>query len=230
MRQQLKERDKQLEAWEEWLNLTNQLDERYEVFGCKKCRYFVGSEDGGNFFVCAMHPYGKRCCEDREQKSKKDCHQAGNIRHVLSTFVRLRGETMILNPNVISVYAGTPVEEINAISGLLQELQAMSRDCQIPIHSENREVYLGANRPRVKEIGELPQPPQAVGRYHPWVKTGHLIFVSGQFPLVNGVLKYAGKLGADLNDADGDEAAKLAGLNVLAQLHIATQQFETLDI
>ena len=68
VRQQLKERDKQLEAWEEWLDLTNQLDERYEVFGCKKCRYFVGSEDGGNFFVCAMHPYGKRCCEDREQK------------------------------------------------------------------------------------------------------------------------------------------------------------------
>jgi hypothetical protein len=28
----------------------NQLDERYEVFGCKGCRYFVGSEDGGNFF------------------------------------------------------------------------------------------------------------------------------------------------------------------------------------
>lgn len=61
---------------------------------------------------------------------------------------------MILNPNVISVYAGTPVEEINAIPGLLQELQAMSRDCQIPIYSEDREVYLGTNKPRVKEIGE----------------------------------------------------------------------------
>ena len=71
---------------------------------------------------------------------------------------------MILNPNVISVYAGTPVEEINAIPGLLQELQAMSRDCQIPIYSDSealatlgasdREVYLGTNKPRVKEIGE----------------------------------------------------------------------------
>ena len=50
MRQQLKERDKQLEAWEEWLDLANH-DERYEVFGCKGCRYFVGSEDGGNFLV-----------------------------------------------------------------------------------------------------------------------------------------------------------------------------------
>ncbi len=48
---------------------------------------------------------------------------------------------------------------------------------------------------RLADLGlTLPQPPQAVGRYHPWVRTGHLIFVSGQFPLVNGVLKYAGKL------------------------------------
>lgn len=75
----------------------------------------------------------------------------------------------------------------------------------------------------------LPEPPQAIGRYQPWIKTGHLIFLSGQLPLVNGVLKYPGKLGADLSDADGHEAAKLAGLNVLAQLHAATQQFEILD-
>jgi hypothetical protein len=45
---------------------------------------------------------------------------------------------MIFNPNVISVYAGTPVEEINTIPELLAELQAMSRDCKIPLHSEDR--------------------------------------------------------------------------------------------
>ncbi len=61
---------------------------------------------------------------------------------------------MIFNPNVISVDAGTPVEEINAIPELLQELQAMSRDCRTPIHSEEREVYLGKNKARVREIGE----------------------------------------------------------------------------
>jgi hypothetical protein len=71
---------------------------------------------------------------------------------------------MIFNPNVISVYAGTPVEEINAIPELFAELQAMSRDCKTPLHSDSealatlgasdREVYLGTNRPRVREIGE----------------------------------------------------------------------------
>jgi hypothetical protein len=66
LRQQLKDREQELEAWEDWFDLVHRLDECYEVFGCKGCRYFVGSQDGGNFFVCAMHPYGKRCCEDRE--------------------------------------------------------------------------------------------------------------------------------------------------------------------
>ena len=75
----------------------------------------------------------------------------------------------------------------------------------------------------------LPEPPQAIGRYQPWIKTGHLIFLSGQLPLVNRVLKYPGKLGADLSDTDGYEAAKLAALNVLAQLHVATKQFTLLD-
>lgn len=75
----------------------------------------------------------------------------------------------------------------------------------------------------------LPQSPQPVGRYQPWIKAENLIFVSGQLPLVNGFLKYKGKLGADLSDEDGYEAAKLAALNTLAHLHDATQQFETLD-
>ena len=61
---------------------------------------------------------------------------------------------MIFNPNAISVYAGTPIEEIHAIPELLAELQAMSRDCKSSFYSEDREVYLGSNKPRVREIGK----------------------------------------------------------------------------
>jgi enamine deaminase RidA (YjgF/YER057c/UK114 family) len=83
---------------------------------------------------------------------------------------------------------------------------------------------------RLAALGlHLPQPPKAVGNYQPWIRTGHLIFVSGQFPLVNGVLKYSGKLGSDLSNVDGYDAAKFAALNVLAQLYVATRQFEDLD-
>jgi hypothetical protein len=61
---------------------------------------------------------------------------------------------MIFKPNAISVYAGTPIEEIHAIPELLAELQAMSRDCKSSLYSEDREVYLGSNKPRVREIGK----------------------------------------------------------------------------
>jgi hypothetical protein len=60
----------------------------------------------------------------------------------------------VYNPNVISVYAGTTVEEINAIPGLVKELQEMSRICEVPKGSEDQEVFLGKNRVRVREIGE----------------------------------------------------------------------------
>ena len=66
-------------------------------------------------------------------------------------------------------------------------------------------------------------------RYQPWVKAGCFVFVSGQFRLVNGVLKYEGTLGESLDDIDGYKAARLAGINVLAQLREATQQFDCLN-
>lgn len=75
---------------------------------------------------------------------------------------------------------------------------------------------------RIQQLGlELPVPPPAAGNYQPWVKIGNLIFVSGQFPFANGVLKYSGKLGTDLKISEGYEAARLCGLNVLAQLQVA---------
>lgn len=67
----------------------------------------------------------------------------------------------------------------------------------------------------------LPHPPKAVGNYQPWVKVGNLIFLSGQLPLVDGVLRYQGKLGTDLTVEEGYEAAKLCALNALAQLKAA---------
>lgn len=82
---------------------------------------------------------------------------------------------------------------------------------------------------RLSELGlVLPVPPQAVGQYRPWIEAESFIFVSGQFPLSEGVLQYPGKLGTDLSDTEGYEAARLAGLNVLSQLSAATNCFESL--
>lgn len=52
-------------------------------------------------------------------------------------------------------------------------------------------------------------------------------FISGQFPLVEGRMQYPGKLGINVSDAGGYAAARLAGLNVLAQLYAATDSIRT---
>lgn len=67
---------------------------------------------------------------------------------------------------------------------------------------------------------ELPKPAVAVANYVPWVKSGKLIFVSGQLPMLNGKLAQTGQL---TSVAAGAEAAKIAAINVLAHLNDVTQ-------
>jgi enamine deaminase RidA (YjgF/YER057c/UK114 family) len=49
------------------------------------------------------------------------------------------------------------------------------------------------------------------------------IFVSGQLPLQDGQPRYLGKVGDTIDREEGYEAAKLAALNVIAQLQLATK-------
>ncbi len=68
----------------------------------------------------------------------------------------------------------------------------------------------------------IPKAPEPVGNYVAYVKSNNLIFVSGQLPIdTNGKL-IEGKIGLDLNIQDGENATKLAILNVLGQLEKAT--------
>lgn len=67
----------------------------------------------------------------------------------------------------------------------------------------------------------LPTPAAPVANYVPFVRTGNLVVVSGQICYgLDGKLSGAhkGKLGAEVSAEAGQEAARLAGLNVLAQL------------
>jgi enamine deaminase RidA (YjgF/YER057c/UK114 family) len=69
---------------------------------------------------------------------------------------------------------------------------------------------------------ELPEPPAAVGAYVTWVRTGNLITTSGQLPWKNKVMQYPGRLGEQVTVEDGYQAARLSGINALAQLKAAT--------
>ena len=75
---------------------------------------------------------------------------------------------------------------------------------------------------RLTELGiELPDAPAPVANYMPYVVTGNLVFISGQVTLWNGEINYVGKVGADLSIEQGYEAARMCGLNQIAQLRAA---------
>ena len=68
----------------------------------------------------------------------------------------------------------------------------------------------------------LHQPPNPVANYVPFVRTGNLLFVSGQVCLgPDGKLIAKGKLGAGVTIEQGSAAARGCAVNVLAQVKAA---------
>jgi enamine deaminase RidA (YjgF/YER057c/UK114 family) len=75
---------------------------------------------------------------------------------------------------------------------------------------------------RLQELGiELPQASAPAANYVPFVRTGNLLFVAGQVTVWNGERRFVGKLGRELDVAQGQQAARLCGLNLIAQLRRA---------
>ncbi len=75
---------------------------------------------------------------------------------------------------------------------------------------------------RLEELGlTLPEIPAPAGNYLPWVRAGKLLFVSGQIPMVGGRVVVAGRLGEDVGIEEGQRAARLCALNILAQARAA---------
>jgi enamine deaminase RidA (YjgF/YER057c/UK114 family) len=72
---------------------------------------------------------------------------------------------------------------------------------------------------RLQELGvSLPAPAAPVAAYVPCVRTGDLVYVSGQVPLVDGKPSHLGHLGDDVGLEDGRAAARTCAVNVLAAL------------
>lgn len=72
---------------------------------------------------------------------------------------------------------------------------------------------------RLKELGiVLPEPTAAVANYLPVIEDGGLLTVSGQLPMRDGKLAYAGYVGSDVSLEDAYQAARLCAINGLALL------------
>lgn len=75
---------------------------------------------------------------------------------------------------------------------------------------------------RLAELGlTLPQAAAPAANYVPYVQSGNLVFVSGQITLKDGALQYVGRVGQDFTTEQAYEAAKLCGLNLIAQVKAA---------
>ncbi len=75
---------------------------------------------------------------------------------------------------------------------------------------------------RLEQLGiALPQAAAAVANYVPVAESGNLMFVSGQLPMEDGKLAWPGRVGEALDLEEGQQAARLCAVNILAQLRSA---------
>lgn len=70
---------------------------------------------------------------------------------------------------------------------------------------------------RIQELGlDLPAPQTPAGTYVPVVRTGNLIYVSGHGPQLPDGTYLKGVVGQDLNEVQGQAAARQVGLCILS--------------
>jgi enamine deaminase RidA (YjgF/YER057c/UK114 family) len=75
----------------------------------------------------------------------------------------------------------------------------------------------------------LPPPPQPIGNYVPWRIGANLLFLSGVGPRNANGISTTGKVGQALTIDEGYEAAKLCGLNLIANMQAALGSIDRVD-
>lgn len=75
---------------------------------------------------------------------------------------------------------------------------------------------------RLEELGiELPAAAAPAANYVPYVLTGNQLWIAGQVTFWDGKLKYRGKVASDISVEEGIDAARVCGLNIIAQAKAA---------
>ncbi|MFE7592828.1 RidA family protein [Kitasatospora sp. NPDC057512] len=70
---------------------------------------------------------------------------------------------------------------------------------------------------KLAELGlTLPEVAAPVAAYVPALRTGDLVFTSGQLPVVGGKLPSTGKVGAEVSPEEAKDLARICALNALA--------------
>ena len=68
---------------------------------------------------------------------------------------------------------------------------------------------------------EIPEMIAPLANYVPYKLINKILYISGQVPIRDGKMIYTGKVGSDLSEEEGIEAAKLCCVNIIAALKSA---------
>jgi len=83
---------------------------------------------------------------------------------------------------------------------------------------------------KIMELGiDIPEPPQPMGAYVPYVRAGLFVYIAGEKATVNDQLVFKGKVGKDLTLEEGYKAARIAGLNCLGSLKAAVGNLDNIE-
>ena len=75
---------------------------------------------------------------------------------------------------------------------------------------------------RLAELGiVLPTPAKPIANYVPWVRTGNLVYISGQGAMKDGKLEYTGRVGDTLSIDDAIASARLTAINIIVHVRDA---------
>jgi len=96
-------------------------------------------------------------------------------------------------------------------------------------HQKGRIIAMGAEA-RLAELKlELPPAPKPVATYVTAIRHGDLLYVSGHGPLRSDGTMIIGKLGADMDVAAGQAAARQTGLAILATVRAHVQSLDKVE-
>ncbi len=72
---------------------------------------------------------------------------------------------------------------------------------------------------KLESLGiKLTTPPTPAGSYVPVIRTGNLLFISGQIPMENGKVMFTGKV-SDENLEMAQKSARMCAINIIAQIN-----------
>ncbi len=83
---------------------------------------------------------------------------------------------------------------------------------------------------KIHQLGfTIPVAPKPLAAYVPALAVNNLVMTAGQLPMVNGELKYKGKLGKEFSEDEGQKAAEICLMNCLSVIKSVVGELDNIE-